>query len=48
MGFEEGLKGRPRYVICLQPQYSGLDKENDTHLHQNKSGGLLKVMDCIM
>ena len=47
VGFEEGLKGRPRYVLCSQPQYSNLHKENETHFHQNKGGWLLKVTDCI-
>ena len=45
MRFKEGLKGRPRYVLNSEPQYSVLHKENETQWHQNKSGGLLKEND---
>ena len=41
VSFEEGLKGRPKYVLSSELQYSGLHKENETQWHQNNSGRLL-------
>ena len=41
VGFEEGLKKQPRYVLGSELQYSGLRKENKTQWHQNNSGKLL-------
>ena len=45
VGFEEGLKGRPKYVLGSELQYSGLHKENETQWHQNNSGKLLMAND---
>ena len=45
VGFEEGLKGRPRYVLGSELQYSGLHKENETQWHQNNSGWFLTAND---
>ena len=45
VSFEEGLKGRPRYVLGSELQYSGLHKENETQWHQHNIRRLLMAND---